>query len=197
VRMRGTCVCVLLSLLAAAGCSRQPGFAPDAKLSPAQSLPFEKVSDKNGVHPTSFPPAGIPAGTTIAIRIQSSISSSTAHAGDTFRAVLDQPLALQGQVLVPSETPLAGKILAARAARVGLEPGYLRCTLTAILLGGKLVPLETSNVFLKGIVPAAHNFMLATNSTAPRTEAAPLPDARIAAERRLDFRLTRDLPVKN
>jgi hypothetical protein len=133
------------------GCSSQvvpPGSNASAN---SGQLPFERVSDNSGISPTAgFTSDGIPAGTEIAIRLQTALSSANARAGDSFQAALDEPLVVAGKTMAPQGTPVTGSVVAARASGSPNDPGYLRLTLASIAMKGKSVRLETSRVFAKG-----------------------------------------------
>lgn len=97
-----------------------------------------------------LPPQKLPAGTAIAITLQSSISSATAVSGQNFEAVLDQPLIADGVTLAPKGTPVTGRVIAARKSGHLHKPGYLRLTLTGMTIHGQTVALETSTIFVQG-----------------------------------------------
>jgi hypothetical protein len=155
------------------GCSRQPVF-----LSPkdnAQNLPFNDTSHSEGISPTqAFASASIPVGTAMAIRLQSSVSSALSHPGDQFQAVLDGPIMVQGQTLAPSGTEITGTIVAARASQPR-HPGYLRLTLSGLVLNGKTVTVNSSSIFSKG-------------------DQREHGDVKFSTGRRLTFRLIQALP---
>ena len=145
--MKGTCLKkALLSMLLvlaglATGCSvgTQPeSVAADTPPSP-QQLPF--TAEKALV---------VPANTSIYVRLQQPISSETAQAGQNFSAVLDEPLAVDGQALAPTGAAVTGTIVAARESGHLNNAGYLRITLSSITLNGKTMPLETNSVFVSG-----------------------------------------------
>src|SRR5690348_6294913 len=58
----------------------------------SQQLPFSQTQNK---------PLVIPAKTAIYIRLQQRLSSASSHPGQTFAAVLDEPLRLDDQVIAP------------------------------------------------------------------------------------------------
>ncbi len=143
---------LMLLLALTAACSRQPA-APTSDESAAtdQQVPFEHTSKKEGLSPTaSLMPSAIPAGTPITIRLQSSLSSAASQSGDSFEAVLDQPIIVQGQTLAPRGAAVTGKVVEAKASGRLHEPGYLRLTLTAISVNGQSLPVQTSSIFAKG-----------------------------------------------
>lgn len=150
---KATYLAVLVFVLAlATGCSRQPGLqTSDENAANDQQLPFDRAADKNGISPTgSLTPVAIPAGTPITIRLQSSVSSAASHSGESFDAVLDDPIVVNGQTVAPRGAAVTGKVVAAKASGRLHDPGYLRLTLTSISVNGKPLPLQTSSVFVKG-----------------------------------------------
>jgi len=137
---------LLLTLLVlaglAAGCgvgAQPPTVATDTPATPQQQLPF--VEGKALV---------VPANTAIYVRLQQSISSTTAQSGQNFSAELDEPLVVEGQTLAPKGAPVTGRVVAARESGHMHNAGYLRITLSTITLNGKTVPLQTNSVFVSG-----------------------------------------------
>jgi hypothetical protein len=141
---------LLLLTLVLAGCSRQPGPGADNSGS-EQQMPFDRPADKKGVSPTaSLLPASIPAGTPITVRLQSSVSSASSQSGDSFESALDEPVVINGQTVAPRGATVTGKVVEAKASGHLQDPGYLRLTLTAISIDAKLLPIQTSSIFVKG-----------------------------------------------
>ncbi len=127
-----------LIVIFAAGCSvgaRPPGMDADAQ----QQLPF--VESK---------PLVVPANTPVYVRLQQSISSSTAQSGQNFAAVLDEPLMVDGQILAPQGTAVVGTVVGVRESGHLNHAGYLRITLSTMMLNGKSIPLQTNSVFVSG-----------------------------------------------
>jgi hypothetical protein len=156
----------LLTLSAVTGCSRQTGMSSPAGMSPTGSLG----------------PEAIPAGTPITIRLQAVVSSDRSHSGDSFAAVLEEPIIVHDLTIADRGAPVTGKVLTAKASVRWQDPGYLRLTLAAISIHGKLLPLQTSSIFAKGA------------SSDMRTSKE---DVGFPPDRRLTFRLTQSLPVEN
>jgi hypothetical protein len=132
----------LVGLLALAiGCNGV-GAAPPvttANDAASQKLPF---SGNEGLV--------IPKGTPIYVRLQQSISSTTAQPGEQFSAVLDEPLILDGQTVAAQGTQVSGRVVAAHESGRLHNSGYLRLTLSSLTLKGKDVPIQTSSIFVKG-----------------------------------------------
>jgi hypothetical protein len=217
---------LIMVLALAAGCSRQPSQrAPDENTAGDQQLPFDRASDKKGISPTgALMPAAIPAGTPVTIRLQSSLSSAASRSGDSFEAVLDEPIIVEGQTVAPRGATVTGKVVDAKGSGHLQDPGYLRLTLTEISVNGKSLPMKTSSIFVKGGSHEKRNLEMIGGGAgggaligalagggkgaligtavgaAGGTGAAYATgkkDVGFAAERRLTFRLTQPLPVRS
>jgi hypothetical protein len=185
------------------GCSQQTGSAAE----PLDSGPPFQASARAGRSPiASIVPAGIPAGTAMVIRLAAALSSASSRVGDSFAAVLDDPIIIGGQIFAPKGTAVTGRVIAARASRRLGDPGYLRLTLIALSLHGQSIPLEASSVFAKWTRPAIPH-----HASVGKTEAASqnaynradqkdhpgngLEDVQFAAQQRITFRLTNLLAI--
>ena len=184
----------VFAILLSVACSRQ--LSDDNTSS--EQLPFEYTADKNGISPTaSLIPAELPPGTQITIRLQAAISSIESHSGDGFDAVLDKPILFQGQTIAPAGSAVKGKVLAAKASGRSQDPGFLRITLTEISLKGRVLSLQTSSIFAKGISRDRRKFrggagvVKEVRKTAGTTGNR---DAGFSTEEQLTFRLTQPWP---
>jgi hypothetical protein len=202
---------VVLAGLTLAGCSRHQSLpVGDESASTDQQLPFEAPSDKAGNFPTgSLVPTAIPAGTPVTIHLRLSLSSASSRPGDPFEAVLDEPIVVRGRTVAPQGALLAGKVLDARASDRVQEAGYLSLALTAISLNGKVMPIQTSSIFVKRGSHQRRDVTILRESSgkgkgtlidasveAPGTTfATGSSDVGVAPERRLTFRLARPLPL--
>src|ERR1022692_3367936 len=120
----------IVLMLSLCGCGRPP--ADSSSNSDSQNLPFDRQPRSTGNSPSqSLIPSStkLPEGTPIAIRLQNEISSRSAHAGDSFSAIVDEPILVDGQPLFASGTTATGRVLEAKAAGGSLEPGYVRIVL--------------------------------------------------------------------
>jgi hypothetical protein len=199
---------VLVIVLVIAGCSRRETLPLiEESVSADQHLPFDATSDKNGISPTgSLAPAAIPAGTPVTIHLRLSLSSASSRPGDPFEAVLDEPIIIRGHTLAPRGAILSGRVLDARASDRFQEAGYLRLGLTAISLNGKVMPIQTSSIFMKRGSHEQRNVtiirdgsgnkgaLIGASVDAPGTTyATGSMDVGVAPERRLTFRLAQPL----
>jgi len=173
-----------LALMLCAACARQPE-SRSSNANAQNALPFDTTSRSDGISPTqAFASISIPAGTAIAIRLQSSLSSAESHSADQFEAVLDDPIVVQGKTLAPTGAAITGTVLEARSCGPR-EPGYLRVTLSSLVLNGKTVEVHTSSLFAKG---GARKLV--------RSGARPANDVQFSTGRRLTFRLIQPLPIQ-
>lgn len=152
---------LLFALLAfVSACSHMPetaeagsGSAAQPEANDTQQPPFASRAQETGRHPSASmlaPMKTVPAGTAIAVRLQSSISSSSAHPGDTFDAVLDEPLVVGGETVAPRGAAVTGRVIAAQPSGHLQTPASLRIALSSIQIEGKAVPLHTSSIFVQG-----------------------------------------------
>jgi hypothetical protein len=139
------------TLVWAVGCSRQLAVPGSAKTGDSGQLPFERVSDGSGISPTAaFASESVPVGTEFTVQLRLVLSSADSRAGDTFEALLDDPVVVVGKTVVPQSTLVTGRVVAAKAAAGRHDPGYLRLVLASLALNGKSIPLQTSSIFAKG-----------------------------------------------
>ena len=179
---------LILVMALAPACSRQPNLlAPSSGPVSGRPLPFENPSVEGGNYPTaSLSSSSLPPGTLLTVRMRSAVSSATCHAGDSFAALLAEPLVLEGQTVLAQGAEVTGRVVAAKASSQ-FDPGYLRLRLTGISLGGQPVGLETSSVFLKGgsrsvrgVAPSAKERFPGRSLRAWRRERAARPAPRRA-----------------
>jgi hypothetical protein len=92
----------------------------------------------------------IPAGTRIAVRTDSQISSKSARGGDRFNANLARDLVVDGKTIAKKGTPVKGKVTYAKSSGRLHAPGQLTLRLTSIEIHDKAVPISTSGFHAKG-----------------------------------------------
>ena len=99
---------------------------------------------------SSLAAATIPAGTTLAVSMVSSVTSADA-VGRSFEGKIDQDVAIKGNVLLKAGTKVLGKITASRANNRKSEP--LGLELTSISMNGRNVAVKTDSIQPGGISP--------------------------------------------
>ena len=89
----------------------------------------------------------IPAGTTLAIRINQHISVKTSHAGDRFDGeIVDPVVGDNNRVIVPKGTPVGGVVAASHKRGHFKGASVLQLRLTSMTLNGTSYPLESSSL---------------------------------------------------
>jgi hypothetical protein len=203
--------CVLPMALFLATCAQHDGLpTPGENAAADQHLPFDGTSDKGGIFPTgSLAPTVIPVGTPVTVHLKAGLSSATARSGDSFQAMLLEPIIVRGETLAPRGAILEGRVLEARPAGPLQDSGYMRLALTAVSLNGKSLSIQTSSIFLKGGLRQKHDLRvtaagsrqpallgasIGSAATAPMPYATLNQDVAVAPERHLTFRLVQSLP---
>ena len=77
----------------------------------------------------------VPSGERIRARMEGTISSKTARAGDTFQASVTEPVySSNGVLVIPSGSKLTGRVDSAIAAQKGGKPGTIDVSFTSVRL---------------------------------------------------------------
>lgn len=92
----------------------------------------------------------IPAGTRISIRTIDSIDSTRNHVGDRFEATLEEPLTVDGNVVVAKEAEVYGRLAESKKSGTFTGRSELQLELTGIVVNGQTVPLVTGEYELAG-----------------------------------------------
>jgi hypothetical protein len=189
---------MLAFLLLASACSRPAEPKPDDTAQSGQRrVPFQDGESAKGNSSLSAPPAqgnslrpesrlpfrdfqGLPAGTLLTVRLKSPILADGRSASEAFDAIVDEPVLVEGNTLLPRGTSVAGRVEAAHASQLKRNRGYVRLKLDSIAVAGQELPIQTSSLFVNGN---------ADQSEAAGSGASP-GIIRLESGRRLTFRLT-------
>jgi hypothetical protein len=188
----------LLFLLLAPGCSRPAEPKTDDTAQAGQRrVPFQDGESAKGNPSLSAPPAqgnslkpesslpfrdfqGLPAGTLLTVRLKNPIFADGRGASEAFDAIVDEPVLVEGNTLLPRGASVAGRVEAAHASRLKRNRGYVRLKLDSLAFAGQELPIQTSSLFVNGN---------ADESEAEGSEGSP-GIIRLESGRRLTFRLT-------
>jgi hypothetical protein len=106
----------------------------------------------------------LPAGTLLTVRLKNPVSTDNLStdslstnnpftkspgAGNTFEAIVDKPVVIEGNTLVPRGASVAGRVESARASAVESSRGYVRLTLDAIAFEGRDLPIQTASLYAR------------------------------------------------
>lgn len=151
--MRRAGIALFLAMLSLMVACERPPEATSSSAGESEKMPFDRQPRRGGVSPTqAWVPSAtkLPEGTIITVRLQSALSSASAHAGDTIGAALDEPVVIEGQTVIASGAPATVRVLEAKNSNSSVEPGYLRIVLVTLTVGDRPIMIETSSIFAKG-----------------------------------------------
>jgi hypothetical protein len=123
--------------------SPQPTLAPRSSASP-QAMPST---------PRATPPQArisIPAGTRVSIRTIDAIDSTKNSVGDRFQASLEEPLVVDGNIVVAKGADVYGRLAESKTSGTFAGRSQLRLELTSIAVNGQTVPLVTGEYEMTG-----------------------------------------------
>jgi hypothetical protein len=157
---------------------------------PASAVPFHAVQ-----------PCILPSGTFLTVKLDRSLVPGGVHAGDPFLAAVAGPIQIDGHTVIDSGTQVTGRVESAQASSPRLDrstipgmnrgKGYVQLTLTAIVVDGKQLPLQTASLFARGTSPQSN-----PSSRRIDTDAQSESDiVRVQKGRRLTFRLIAPITV--
>jgi hypothetical protein len=116
--------------------SSAPGSNPASQpMAPAQEM---------AKTPEPPPPVVVPAGTSLVVRMGSSISSKTAAPGETFTGSLARAVAVRGEVAIPTGAAVTGTVVSAKSPGKFKGAGMLSITLNSIDVNRVPITIETS-----------------------------------------------------
>lgn len=77
---------------------------------------------------------GIPAGTELTLALDTTLSSETSHAGDTFSATVVEPIVMDGREVIPAGSTIEGRVTDAAPAKRGAGEAKLALSFGALRL---------------------------------------------------------------
>jgi len=101
-----------------------------------------------GLHAPAY--LTVPSGTHISVRTIDGIDSTRNHAGDRFQSSLEEPLIVDGDVVVPAGADVYGRLAESKESGTFAGRSELRLELTGIAVNGHTVPLVTGEYELSG-----------------------------------------------
>ncbi len=103
---------------------------------PEKGLPFHDLQN-------------LPAGTLLTVRLKSSVSAGNSSKDNSFDAIVDEPVVLEGNTLIPRGATAAGRVESAQASTLKPSRGYVRLSLESVHIGGFDVPVQTASLFAR------------------------------------------------
>jgi hypothetical protein len=119
---------------------------------PDQNQPSQNQGQPQGFSqqqpPLPPPVAGvqIPAGTAITVRMIDAVDSKAAHLGQTFRASVDEPVLINGQIVIPRGADALAKLVEDEQSGKFEGKTILTLALTDITINGQMIDTTTGDV---------------------------------------------------
>jgi len=127
--------------------SQNQTSAPPASpkpLVPRDAEPSEHSSGKN------ISAVTIPAGSRISVRTIDAIDAAKNQVGDRFQATLEEPITLDGNVVLARGGDVYGRLAEAKEAGTFSGKSNLRLELTGLAVNGQTVPIVTGDYEVSG-----------------------------------------------
>jgi hypothetical protein len=192
-QFRGQTTClVLLALLGVSGCNGPASVPSDESAAPTDQhqAPFHDETSKSvasaaakllnasdqSAKPDNLPfqDENLPAGTLVTVSLKGAVSGGSASTHNMFEAIVDAPVVIQGNTLIPRGTNVSGRVQSVRTSKVEPDRGYICLALASLHVGGIDVPVQTADLY------ARQSLTTSKSSSVIRLEKG----------RRLTFRLT-------
>jgi len=152
---------ILLTLLTL-GCSRRPPNLPGEAGAPTSTTPFhtQKATSADtalqGYSSDDVPGTGLPfenspllpAGALVTVRLKVPLVAGSGSR-ESFEAVLDEPVVVEGSTLIPRDAIVSGRIETAHTSTVRPDRGFVRLTLDSVRVDGFDVPIQTASLFAR------------------------------------------------
>lgn len=141
--MRPAClsawICVI-TLLASYGCSSSKTASDTGAANTASTQAAQPAAPKQ----EEVPPIVVPAGTTLTVTIDQSVSSKDSDAGARVAASVAEPVIIDGRGVILRGAKVAGKVTDAKSAGRFKGNAELGITLTSVEIGGQSYAIHTS-----------------------------------------------------
>ena len=98
------------------------------------------------VPPPPPPPVVVPPGTRLVVRLDSALDTKENQAGDHFSATLEEPVSVDGKVVIPKGSTCAGKVTASAASGRMKGKAELEITLSTVEVAGVKREIQTDSV---------------------------------------------------
>lgn len=145
-----------LLILLTVGCSRRTPNLPSESPAPTSTASFQSSGlqgaseDVPGTGPPFQNSPLLPAGALVTVRLKVPLIADSGSR-DSFEAVLDEPVVVEGNTLIPRDAIVSGRIESAHTSRVTPDRGFVRLTLDSVQVDGLEVPIQTASLFARSL----------------------------------------------
>jgi len=129
---------------------KQPAVTPVQPAVPAVPAPVAQVVPAAPAAPAAPKPVTIADGTTLVIRMIEPIDSDRNQLGDRFRATLDTPITVDGEVVIPAGSDIEGRVAELRSAGHFTGQSEIALELTSVNVGGRRYSIQTNQFSRQG-----------------------------------------------
>jgi len=93
-------------------------------------------------------PEVIPAGSLVIVRLKAPLDAVSGSKAP-FEALLDEPVTVDGNALIPRDAVLSGEIESPQLFTSRPDRGYLRLTLSSVQVDGISVPIRSASLYVR------------------------------------------------
>ena len=161
-RFRGVAPAIVLLFVPVLGCARRDPHLPAEGAVQSSATPFQdpnsdaseisdqgfSAGDARGTEPPFQNAEIIPAGSFLTVKLTVPLVAGSGSR-NPFDAVLDEPVVVAGNTLIPRDAPVSGEIVSAHVLKSKSDRGYVCLTLNSVKLDGALVPIQTASLFAR------------------------------------------------
>jgi len=154
MRVKSAALAMAILLLIAAGCSKKPEEASSAT-APTGTTAGTTAAATGSATPGSAPappsvmapkPVTLPEGTVLTVRLNEKVSSKDNSSGDRFSATVEQPVEVDGKVVVPKGSTATGTVTDAKALGKIKGGATLRLVLDSVTIKDAKYDIQTTAV---------------------------------------------------
>lgn len=153
---------ILLVLLLMLGCARRSPDLPTEGAIQSNPTPFQgqatnatetsargfSAGQAQGADPPFQNSDSIPAGSLLTVRLKVPLVAASGS-NESFEAVLDAPVLVGGNILIPRDTIVSGEIESAHVSNTEPDRGYVRLALTSVQVDGVPIAIKTASLFAR------------------------------------------------
>jgi hypothetical protein len=114
---------------------------------PSEPFPGDKVGDARDIRQVISPPrpntVTIPAGTSVSMTLETSLSTKTASVGDRFTARVSSPVVVHGKTIVPVGAIVSGHVALTEQPGKASGRGKMQLAYDTVRFGGRTYELDS------------------------------------------------------
>ena len=141
---------VILFLLAAFACGKKPEVAPGTNATTTDSakntaMP-ESAKPPSVMERLTSKPVTVPEGTVLTVRLNETIGSKRNNSGDKFTGTVEEPVEVDGKVVIPKGSSVGGTVTEAKPLGKIKGGATLRLVLDSVTVGDSKYDIQTTAV---------------------------------------------------